>query len=127
MAESVITRDNIARMVNLFYIRVLKDDEVGPFFVEKLGDDIKSEIWQSHLELLTNFWSSIALGDNSYYGNPFAPHMQLDGLRRETFSQWLSLFHDTLDSIYEPEVAILFKERSTMIAGNFMRNLGLYQ
>ena len=125
MPASVINRENIEEMVVLFYRRVLKDEEVGPFFIEKLGDDLKSKTWQAHLDLLVNFWSSIALGDNSYYGNPFAPHLQLHGLRRETFAQWLELFHGTLDTIYEPEVANLFKERSTIIAGNFMRNLGL--
>jgi len=64
--------------------------------------------------------------DNSYYGNPFAPHLSIGALKRETFEQWLKLFHETLDEVYEPEVSLLFKERSTIIAGNFMRNLGLY-
>jgi hemoglobin len=112
-------------MVIKFYRRVLKDDVVGPFFIAKLGDDMNNEHWKPHLELLVNFWSSIALGDNSYYGNPFAPHLALGELKRETFEQWLKLFFETLDEVYEPEVANLFKERSSIIAGNFMRNLGL--
>ena len=49
----------------------------------------------------------------------------MDDLDAETFEQWLKLFFETLDEIYEPQVADIFKENSTNIAGNFMRNLGL--
>lgn len=125
MPSSTITRETIEEMVMKFYRRVLKDDVLGPFFIAKLGDDMNNEHWKPHLELLVNFWSSIALGDNSYYGNPFVPHLSLGELKRETFEQWLKLFFETLDEVYEPEVANLFKERSSIIAGNFIRNLGL--
>jgi len=123
MQAQEITKENITTMVNTFYIKVLKDDIVGPFFIAKLGDDMGNEYWLPHLDLLVNFWASIALGDTDYRGNPFAPHTQLGELKRETFEQWLVLFAETLDEIYVPSIAAQFKERSTIIAGNFMRNL----
>ena len=125
MPANEITKNTIETMVLNFYRRVLQDDIVGPFFVAKLGDDLENEYWKPHLELLINFWASIALGDTSYRGNPFAPHLYLGELNREIFEQWLTLFFATLDEVYEPQVAELFKERSTIIAGNFMRNLGI--
>jgi hemoglobin len=125
MLENEITRENIEQMVMNFYQRVLKDDIVGSFFIVKLGDDMSNEFWKPHLKLLIDFWASIALGDTSYRGNPFAPHMSLGELKRETFEQWLTLFYATLDEVYEPEIADQFKERSSIVAGNFMRNLGL--
>ncbi len=123
MQVNDITRENIETMVLSFYRKILKDDTVGPFFVAKLGDDMSNEYWEPHLELLINFWSSMILGDGSYRGNPFAPHLSLGELNSEVFEQWLKLFFETLDEIYEPQVADVFKERSTIIAGNFMRNL----
>ena len=78
-----------------------------------------------HLKLLVDFWASIALGDPVYRGNPFAPHMYLGELKRETFEQWLKLFYATLDEAFMPRIADQFKERSSIIAGNFMRNLGI--
>ena len=123
MQENEITKENIRTMVNTFYVKILKDDIVGPFFIAKLGDDMTNEHWLPHLDLLVNFWASIALGDTDYRGNPFAPHTQLGELKHETFEQWLVLFSETLDEIYVPSVAAQFKERSTIIAGNFMRNL----
>ena len=120
-----ITKETIDTMVMHFYAKVIKDNKVGPFFIAKLGEDMTNEHWVPHLELLKNFWASIALGDTSYRGNPFAPHMMIGELSREVFEQWLKLFFETLDGIYEPQVADMFKERSTIIAGNFMRNLGI--
>ena len=123
MLTSEITKENINKMVIRFYTKILNDETVGPFFIAKLGDDLKNDFWKPHIEILTNFWASIALGDQNYRGSPFAPHLQIGGLERSTFDQWLKLFFETLDSIYEPHIADLFKQRSTIIAGNFMRNL----
>ncbi|HIP59667.1 MAG TPA: group III truncated hemoglobin [Campylobacterales bacterium] len=123
MLATEITKENIEKMVLTFYVKVLKDDIVGPFFIAKLGDDMNSEYWKPHLEILINFWSSMILGDGTYTGNPFAPHTQLGELNREVFEQWLKLFFETLDEVYEPLLGNAFKERSMAIAGNFMRNL----
>jgi len=112
-------------MVINFYTKVLKDELVGPFFINELGENLADEVWGEHLDILTNFWASIYLNDHAYRGSPFAPHMKLQGLKRETFERWLQLFFETLDSIYEPHIAEQLKNRSTLIAGNFMRNLGL--
>jgi len=120
---NTIKRENIEIMVSAFYTKVLQDDVVGPFFIAKLGDDIESEYWKPHIEILVNFWSSIALQDESYTGNPLAPHFHLGELNHGVFKQWLKLFFETVDSIYAPHLGAVFKERSEIIAGNFMRNL----
>lgn len=123
--DSEITKKNIRNLVVSFYTKVLADETVGSFFIEKLGTELTSEAWAEHIDILTNFWAGIYLGDTEYRGAPFVPHMQLEGLKRTTFEQWLKLFFKTLDSIYIPEIADQFKSRATLIAGNFMRNLGL--
>lgn len=123
MLTNEITKENLNKMVVRFYAKIINDDLVGPFFIEKLGDNLNNNLWKPHIELLTNFWASITLGEQNYRGNPLAPHLQINGLERSTFEQWLNLFFETLDSIYEPQISNFFKERSTIIAGNFMRNL----
>jgi hemoglobin len=125
MLTGEVTKENLRVMVLNFYTRVLKDEIVGPFFIEKLGEDMNNEHWKPHLDLLVNFWASIAIGDTSYRGNPFAPHLSIGGLSRKAFEQWLVLFYTTLDEVYESHIAYNFKERSNIIAGNFMRNLRL--
>ena len=125
MQNNEVTRENLNKMVVIFYTKILKDEIVGPFFIEKLGDDLNNDQWIPHIELLTNFWASIALGDPTYRGNPFAPHASIENISREAFSRWLELFSQTLDIVYISEIADQFKKRSTVIAGNFMRNLAL--
>ena len=125
MQSNEITKENLNKLVVTFYTKVLKDETIAPFFIEKLGDDMKSEIWQKHITLLTNFWYTISHGQGEYNGSPFAPHMQISGLSREAFEAWLKLFFSSVDKIYVEEVASKFKERSSIIASNFMRNLGI--
>ena len=123
MQAKEISQENIRTLVMSFYARIIKDDIVGPFFIAKLGDDMSSEHWVTHLETIVGFWSSLALGKPQYSGNLFLPHTQLGDLKRETFEQWLKLFAETLDEVYVEAIAVKFKERSMIIAGNFMRNL----
>ncbi|NKQ40057.1 MAG: group III truncated hemoglobin [Sulfurovum sp.] len=123
--EQNITPENIQKLVRTFYPTILSDEIVGPFFIEKIGADIKSKKWQIHLELLSNFWASMALGDTDYQGNPLAVHFDMPGISREAFERWLELFHQAVDKVYNSKSGDFFKERSTHIAGNFMRNLGL--
>lgn len=125
MLEHEITKENLNKLVVTFYTKVLKDEILAPFFIEKLGDDLKSDIWQKHITLLTNFWYTISHGRGEYNGSPFAPHMQISGLHREAFETWLRLFFASVDRIYVEDIANKFKERSSIIAGNFMRNLGI--
>ena len=126
MLYNEVTKENLNRLVISFYAKVLKDDLIGPIFIDVLGKDLKSEKWKAHIELLTNFWASIALGDFTYNGSPFAPHVQFrDRLSIKAFEQWLKLFFETLNTIYEPKIAQLFLSRSKNIAGNFIRNLNI--
>jgi len=120
-----ITRENIRTMVDVFYAKVLKDEMLAPFFVAKLGDDLQSEAWQTHLSTLRDFWASLTLGDTSYRGQPVKPHMHMEGLEAATFTRWLTLFFETVESLYCEDAASVFKARAEMIATNFMRMLGL--
>ena len=78
---------------------------------------------QKHITLLTDFWYTISFGRGNYNGSPFAPHMQISGLDRESFETWIKLFFETLDKLYTENIAAKFKERASIIASNFMRNL----
>ena len=125
MQSNEITKENINKLVITFYTKVMKNEKISPFFIEKLGPDMKSEIWQKHITLLTDFWYTISFGRGNYNGSPFAPHMQISGLDRESFETWLKLFFEALDKIYVEDIALKFKERASIIASNFMRNLSI--
>ncbi len=125
MQHQTITRKNIKTLVDRFYSKVLKDELLADFFIQKLGDEMITDEWQRHLNLLTDFWASITLGDTAYSGQPVKPHMHMTGLKRVTFERWLELFFATVDRLYAKEAADVFKTRSQMIADNFMKLLGI--
>ena len=126
MLTSEVTKENLNTLVKSFYTKVVKDDLIGPIFIDVLGEDLDSVKWKVHIRLLTNFWAAIALGDTAYNSSPFAPHVEFaDRLSIKAFERWLKLFFETLNSIYEPEIAQQFLARSKNIAGNFIRNLQL--
>jgi len=118
-----VNREHIETMVISFYTKILKDELVAPFFIAKLGDDLKSSHWKPHLESLVNFWSTMILNDESYYGNPMRVHFYIGELNRGIFKQWLKIFFETVDEVFIPKIGAEFKERSEIIAGNFMRSL----
>lgn len=122
---NTITKENINEMVIAFYTKILKEDgEVAQVFRSKLGDKISNALWQEHITILTNFWAMIALEDTQYQGNPLRAHFDLP-LSREKFSSWLMMFFEIIDTLYEPQLGMIFKTRAENIASNFMRNLQL--
>lgn len=120
-----INEENIEILVRSFYSEVLKDSTLAPFFIAILGDDIHNKKWEEHLLLLSEFWKFVALGYDEYKGNPLQPHLLIEGISRDAFSSWLTLFHQTIDTLYTPSSGEYFKQKSTNIAENFMRKLSL--
>ncbi len=122
---NTITKENIKEMVVKFYTKVLNEDnEVTKVFVAELGDNLQSDTWQEHIDILTNFWAMIALQDEMYNGNPMMKHFNLP-LNKDMFGSWLIMFFQVVDSLYEEKLGMIFKQRAQNIAGNFMRNMGL--
>jgi hemoglobin len=120
-----ITKENINEMVISFYSKILKEDnDVAKVFISKLGNDLQSDTWKQHIDILTNFWAMIGLQDDQYQGNPMMAHFDLP-LNKEMFSSWLIMFFEIIDAMYEENIGVIFKSRAENIASNFMRNLGL--
>lgn len=123
--EKTVNKEIVDRMVKAFYTKVVKDPLVGPFFTDRFGEDIESDVWKEHLVLLSNYWEMLMLGGDNYSGRPMRPHFDMPGISRKAFEQWLFLFHETVDEIYVPEIGAYFKKQSNFIADKFMLNLGL--
>lgn len=109
----------------LFYAKAIKDKEIGPYFILELGDDITSQEWIEHIELLVNFWSAMFLEGKSYKGDPYGPHFTIVGLKRESFDHWVELFCTSTDEVYVPDISVHFKEKGVHFSKQFMRKLML--
>lgn len=103
-----------------FYEKAINDQILGPFFIDELGDDISSEDWIDHIELLADFWLAKILGEDTYYGNFVGAHVKMPHLKRETFTRWLELFSVTADEVYVTDIAEVFKKKGEQFSKQFL-------
>ncbi|MEN8303063.1 MAG: group III truncated hemoglobin [Campylobacterota bacterium] len=106
--------------MTIFYEKAILDEEIGPFFTNELGDDLTSEDWVEHIELLADFWLAKLLGEDTYIGNFIGAHIKLPHIRRESFARWIELFSVTSDEVYTPELSKLFKKKGVEFSKEFM-------
>lgn len=102
----------ISLLVDRFYQRIQTDETLGPIFASKIRD------WSTHLPVMKQFWSSVALNSGSYSGRPMPAHLKLrDEVKRADFILWLKLFRQTLEETApSPEAVEYFMERAERIA-----------
>ena len=105
-----VTEEALGRLVQRFYARVRQDPLIGPLFNEAISD------WPEHLEKLQAFWSSVMLTSGRYKGRPLPAHVKhgerIDG---GAFARWLSLWRDTTDEMFVPEIAAALQEKAGRI------------
>jgi hemoglobin len=114
-----VTEETIRLLVETFYDRVLRDEELGPIFRRALAHR-----WNEHLAIMVDFWSSIALRTGRYQGKPHVAHRDL-GLREDHFGRWLALFEATARKVCEPHVADFFIDRAQRIADSLQIGLNI--
>ncbi len=102
----------IARLVDTFYAKVRRHDELGPIFNRVIGDR-----WDQHLAKLKDFWASVALDAGRYSGRPVPAHIRLEGVEERHFHAWLALFRETLEETAPTPGAVeFFMSRAERIA-----------
>lgn len=111
MQRTGLDDDMLKRLVHGFYDRVRCDPLLGPVFAERIND------WDSHLETMVSFWSSVALMTGRYHGAPIPKHLPLP-VETEHFERWLALFRATAHDICPPAGAAWVIERAERIAAS---------
>jgi hemoglobin len=79
---------------------------------------------------ITDFWERNLLATGSFSGNPGRTHIQVDQHENNTlsashFNRWLSLWYQTLDTMYKGPITEEAKEKATRIGSNFLRMIML--
>ncbi|QOY53603.1 group III truncated hemoglobin [Candidatus Sulfurimonas marisnigri] len=123
--QNSITRKNIKNLMTLFYERAICDKELGPFFIHELGDDIASEDWKEHIELLADFWLAKLLGEKTYKGDLSGAHIRVPHIKKESFMKWIELFSASADEVYVSDISDRFKEKGLLFSEQFMRDLNI--
>ena len=118
--QQTITRDNLRILMTSFYEKAIQHQELGPYFINELGNDITDDEWVDHIELLADFWLAKLLGEETYYGDFVGAHVKMPQIKKETVSIWLDLFSLTLDEIYVKDIAEDFRKKGTQLAIQFI-------
>ena len=120
--KDINTRDDIFLLVTTFYKKIRADKQIGHFFNDTIKD------WDEHLERLTTFWETNLFItrklEKKYNGNPLEAHVRVDkqfnhSIDNLHFGLWLNLWFETLDELFEGEVADNAKRRARKM-GTFM-------
>lgn len=114
MKQDIQERKDIELLVNTFYNKVKVNETIGFIF-----NDIAQVDWDTHLPKMHRFWASMLLGERSFRGNPMVKHFALSEktpMTETQFSEWLRLFHETCDELYEGSLVNEAKKRASTIA-----------
>lgn len=115
--KNIETRKDINHLVNVFYSRIRKDELLGSIF----NSHIAEEEWPAHLQKLTDFWETNLLGMPKFKGNPTLKHITVDKNLNYTieqihFGRWLQLWFETIDDLYEGDLAEKAKRAAQKMA-----------
>ncbi len=114
MKNDIQNLTDIELLVNTFYEKVRANSILGYIF-----DDVAQINWESHLPKMYSFWASLLLGEHSFSGNPMQKHIELSKLTTMSnieFSEWILLFTETVNELFEGEKAEEAKIRASNIA-----------
>lgn len=97
--KDITTLEDIKLLVDTFYGKIREDDMLGIIFNQNIQDR-----WPAHLDKMYRFWQTILLDEHTYDGRPFPPHAHLP-ISKVHFDQWLSLFEQTVYSLFQGKKA----------------------
>lgn len=114
MKKDIANREDLLKLVSLFYKKLLADDSINYLFTDVVKIDLPH-----HLEILVDFWENILFQKDTYRKNAMQPHLILhrqSPLQKHHFETWLRYFNETVSELFEGEKAFLAKERALSIA-----------
>lgn len=117
-------RADCERLVRAFYGKAMEDELIGWIFTDVAHLDL-----DAHVPVVTSFWETVLLGNQSYYGGAFGVHARLHekaGLRKAHFDRWLILWCRTVDELFDGERAAMAKVHGLRVATAFNSRLAGY-
>jgi hemoglobin len=113
MKNDIQSREDLLRLVTLFYEKLLADPSIAYLFTDVARIDLAH-----HLPVLVDFWEGILFQTGGYQRNTLQPHIDLNlrsPLTEEHFKTWLRYFSESVDELFVGEKAFQAKERALSI------------
>ena len=120
--HDMITKDDIQKLMTVFYADVRKDTLLAPVFATRIAPDD----WDEHMAHIGTFWESALLKTGRFSGNPMRKHLSLPGLTPAHFERWLHLFRIAGVRTLPTEKYSAFNQMAERIASSFQMGLALH-
>lgn len=120
--RDIQTKEDIANLMEAFYSKMIKDEEIGYIFTDVAKLDL-----EKHLPSLTNFWENMLLQPNGYKKNVMDIHLKLNALEKlqpQHFERWLLLLTETVRENFEGEKVEQMLSNSKNIAAMMEYKMG---
>ena len=125
MKEDIQSREDLEKIISLFYEKLIQDDLMYPFFEEIVAEKTLA----SHLSIIVDFWEDILFQTYKYRNNPMKKHLDFHkkmSFEKEHFQRWLSYLNRTIDDDYQGLISERMKARANSIAMVMQTKLNLY-
>lgn len=116
MKDDIKNRQDLRKLVSVFYEKLLQDEEFKHIFLEVAQIDVLD-----HLDIIVDFWESALFQAGKYKSNLVEIHLDLNqkynyGLNEKHFNTWLAVFNASVDELFEGEKADDIQKRALSIA-----------
>lgn len=114
-------RSDVYALLSRFYGRVLVDDLLAEPFTE-----VRTQGLENHLPVMCDFWETVLFRAGLYKGSAMTVHGEVHHRHPVThrhFIRWLTLWLDTVDTMFRGPVAELAKVQARRIAWAMHRRL----
>jgi hemoglobin len=119
MKHDIALPADIRLLIDTFYSKVRADTVIGYIF-----NDVVHVNWTEHLPKMYAFWEFMLLGADVFQGNPIEKHYEvhrIEPLKVQHFDQWVLIFQETVDELFEGAKADEAKFRAYSISETWKR------
>lgn len=114
MKGDIQNRADIRKLVTAFYERLLKEEDFKHIFLEVMQVNMLA-----HIDTLMDFWESTLFQAGKYQGNTIEAHLEVHHRHRLNavhFSKWLEIFNETVNELFEGNIATQAKQKASTLA-----------
>ena len=114
MKTDIVTEEQVSMLVDAFYEQVFQDAQLSPFF--------KHVDYPTHRPKMIAFWNFVLLDKAGYTTQVWDVHAHLR-IQPELFQTWVNLFCNTVDTLFEGEIAERAKLRARTLGWTFAEKM----
>jgi len=121
MKSDIKNEHDIKVFLDAFYEKVKLDKKIAFIFT-----DIANLDWDDHMPKIYGFWEAILLGKPGFNGDVMGAHIRLNKkvkLKTEHFDRWIKLFNETINEMFEGNVANEAINRANIIRNTIEYNV----